>query len=346
MKHIREIVSILLLLCVSVNLSGCHGVGDKSMSITTIYGATVVLSLLVLIAYFALIRKKNLWYCLLFSSVPVVNIGYQWLSASTTLNSALWANRLSYLGSVFLPMAMLMIILNSAKLPYKKWVPWALLVLAVIIFAIAGSPGFSDLYYKEVSLQTVNGVTILDKVYGVLHPLFLFYLLGYFAAMVAAIIQAAVKKTVHSNAHAVILAVAVFVNIGVWLLEQLSRIDFEFLSVSYIISELFLLGLEYVFQENPVKDSKEELPEQSDSADTSPTSAEILEAYKKGLCELTRTERLVYDLYIEGKSTKEVLAVLGIKENTLKYHNRNIYGKLGISSRKQLREIAAMLNEE
>ena len=30
-----------------------------------------------------------------------------------------------------------------------------------------------------------------------------------------------------------------------------------------------------------------------------------------------------------------------IKENTLKYHNRNIYSKLGVSSRKQLLQIAA-----
>jgi DNA-binding CsgD family transcriptional regulator len=31
---------------------------------------------------------------------------------------------------------------------------------------------------------------------------------------------------------------------------------------------------------------------------------------------------------------------LNIKENTLKYHNRNIYNKLGVSSRKQLIELA------
>ena len=35
---------------------------------------------------------------------------------------------------------------------------------------------------------------------------------------------------------------------------------------------------------------------------------------------------------------------LSIKENTLKYHNKNIYSKLGISSRKQLLEIASAVN--
>ena len=32
---------------------------------------------------------------------------------------------------------------------------------------------------------------------------------------------------------------------------------------------------------------------------------------------------------------------LSINENTLKYHNRNIYSKLGVSSRRQLLEFAA-----
>ena len=30
---------------------------------------------------------------------------------------------------------------------------------------------------------------------------------------------------------------------------------------------------------------------------------------------------------------------LNIKETTLKYHNRNIYGKLGVSTRKELLEL-------
>ena len=35
-----------------------------------------------------------------------------------------------------------------------------------------------------------------------------------------------------------------------------------------------------------------------------------------------------------------------IKENTLKYHNKNIYSKLGVSSRKQLLHIASLISEE
>ena len=59
----------------------------------------------------------------------------------------------------------------------------------------------------------------------------------------------------------------------------------------------------------------------------------------------TQTEKLIYDLYINGKSTKEVLEEMNIKENTLKYHNKNIYSKLGVPSRKVLKEIAKVITE-
>ena len=66
----------------------------------------------------------------------------------------------------------------------------------------------------------------------------------------------------------------------------------------------------------------------------------MTEHFLAGLQQLTPTERAVYDLYLEGKSTKEVMELLNIKENTLKFHNKNLYAKLEVASRKQLLQIA------
>ena len=51
---------------------------------------------------------------------------------------------------------------------------------------------------------------------------------------------------------------------------------------------------------------------------------------------LTAKENFILELYTQGKSSKEILSIANITENTLKYHNRNIYSKLGVKSRKQL----------
>ena len=71
----------------------------------------------------------------------------------------------------------------------------------------------------------------------------------------------------------------------------------------------------------------------------------VLEEYEFFLCNLgtlTATEYKVYELYLAGKNARQIAEILGISENTLKYHNKNIYSKLGISSRKQMLRFAAL----
>ena len=312
-----------------------------------IYGCMAGLSLLLLVGYCCIAKKKDVWYLLLFASVLVVNIGYCALAVSQNLEEALLANRLAYLGSVFLPLSMWMIILNVTRIPYRKWLPGLLLGLGVVIFCIAASPGYLDIYYKEVTFQKIDGVTVLNKVYGPLHKVYYVYLLGYFAAMVIAIVYATVLDLIKSIAYAAILAVAVFVNIGVWLIGQLVKMDFEILSVSYVITESFLLGL-YLLQKEQAKLERASSPHSCPEETAVPQPAEPIEdpavlaqaeLFLEGLPKLTAKERELYNCYTQGMSTPQILEALAIKENTLKYHNKNLYGKLGVSSRKQLQQL-------
>ncbi len=68
--------------------------------------------------------------------------------------------------------------------------------------------------------------------------------------------------------------------------------------------------------------------------------------FLSGLQTLTQAERNIFEYYLEGKSAKEILALTGIKESTLKYHNHNILGKLGVSSRKQMLRYAEVMRNQ
>ena len=70
------------------------------------------------------------------------------------------------------------------------------------------------------------------------------------------------------------------------------------------------------------------------------------EAFKMGIKSLTKTERIIFELYMSGKTAKEIMDKLGIQESTLKYHNHNILGKLNVSSRKQMLRYATLLKQE
>ncbi len=67
--------------------------------------------------------------------------------------------------------------------------------------------------------------------------------------------------------------------------------------------------------------------------------------FLEGIHKLTPAEATIFDLYLDGKSAKEIIAMLGITENTLKFHNKNIYNKLGVASRKQLLRYAALMKQ-
>ena len=68
--------------------------------------------------------------------------------------------------------------------------------------------------------------------------------------------------------------------------------------------------------------------------------------FLENLKKLTATERKIFNLYLAGRTTEEILETQQIKDNTLKYHNRNIYSKLGVTSRKQLLTYAAIMQQE
>ena len=70
------------------------------------------------------------------------------------------------------------------------------------------------------------------------------------------------------------------------------------------------------------------------------------EDFKNGLKFLTEREKEILDLYIAGKTVKEIVALTGLKESTIRFHNRNIYTKLNVHSLKQLLRYAAIMKQE
>ena len=212
-----------------------------SINLNLLYGITALVSFGLALGYRFVSKNREKWLMLLLVAVAVVNTGYYCLAASQNLNQALWANRLSYLGSVFLPICMLMSVAGVCKIELNRKSVICALSVGCLIFLVAASPGWLDIYYKQVSFIVENGTARLLKVYGEFHVLYLIYLVVYFALMVGFVVYAVVRKKLSSYKYAAMLATVVLLNLLIWFLEQIIDTDFEFLSISYIVSELLLL---------------------------------------------------------------------------------------------------------
>lgn len=84
-------------------------------------------------------------------------------------------------------------------------------------------------------------------------------------------------------------------------------------------------------------EEKKKLPAQEHSA--------LYQEFVKNIRTLSVAEKTVFDLYVKGHTAKEIADILCLSINTIKTHNRRIYMKLNVSSRKELMVYIQMMEE-
>lgn len=62
--------------------------------------------------------------------------------------------------------------------------------------------------------------------------------------------------------------------------------------------------------------------------------------------DLSGKERTVFDCYLQGMSTRQTANVMGISEDGVRYHNKNLYTKLGVTGIKQMKMFISMMQQE
>ena len=301
-----------------------------------VYGVTMAISLMMLIGYVSIIRKKDKWLLAVFVAVTIVNAGYFMLSLAKSVEFALVANKIAYFGSVFLPMFMLLTIFDLNRIHYNKVLPISLGVIGVLIFALVCTSGYLPWYYKEVSLGYADGASKLIKVYGPAHITYLIYLVLYFATMIGGIIYSAVKKKTVSK-HTILMAGVVFGNIAVWFMGQMLKLNFEFLSISYLLSELVLLSIYWMVQDVEKSILQKRVAMGMDVTNEDKVAL-LLTRLPKGES-LTQREKEILVALIENKKRREIAEELNISENTVKTHTAHVYDKLGVKGKDELSDI-------
>lgn len=305
------------------------------------YGIILVVAVALFVLYCVLIRKKEKWMICLYTCVCVVNLGYLMLSLSKTVEFALFANKIAYLGQVFLPVSMYLIIAKLCGFSYKKGLPIALLSIGAVMFAIVCTTGYLPWYYKSASLEYADGAAKLVKEYGPLHVVYLIYVLAYLALMIATVIVF-LSKNPKSSKQAGLITAVVLCNVAMWIVEKFVTWNFEFLSISYILSEGMLFFLYWMMQDYVhVKDVPATVVEDKSTVVVvdSMTVAEKMKIVVSLLGEdeaLTAKEIEVVEKILDGRSRKEIADELNISENTAKTHIKHIYEKLNISNRQDL----------
>ena len=309
------------------------------------YGALFLLSLSLLPLYFLFVRKKENepWLFVLFVNVAIVNLGYTLTAFSKTVDFALFANKITYLGQVLIPLCMFMLISKLCGYTYKKWVLGVLIGAAVIMFVITCTTGYLDWYYTSATIEKVDGATVLHKEYGVLHPINLIYVILYFVGMITVIGLSLGQHKSASQKHACGMLLIVLGNIAMWCFGKVIPWDVEFLSVTYLMSAGGFL-IEWLMLQDYVH--KNEVPSPVIVEEKTPiiivdnmTRAEKIKTILASLPEdtvLSTRQMDILERILDYKSRKEIAVELHLSENTVKTHTGMLYKALGVSGRDEI----------
>ncbi len=309
------------------------------------YGALFLLSLMLLPLYFFFVRKKQSepWLFLLFVCVSIVNLGYTLVAFSGTVEFALFANKITYLGQVFVPLCMFMIISKLCGFTYKKWITGVLISAAIVLFGIICTTGYLDWYYTDATIEKIAGATVLHKEYGVLHPTNLIYVICYFIAMIAVIAISLKKRKGASQKHALVMLAVVLGNIGIWCVQKVIPWSFELLSIIYLMSAVAFLCIRYMLNDYV---HKRDIPKYTNAqkeklgmgitAMTMDAKLARLLTFVKDDDPLGIREREILELILESKKRREIAEYLHLSENTVKTYTRTLYSKLGVTCREEL----------
>ena len=317
------------------------------------YGGIFLISLLLLPIYFLFVRKKHNepWMFVFCICVSIVNLGYNFIAMSKTVEFALFANKIAYLGQVMLPLCMFMMIAGRCGYRFKKWVTFSLIGVAALMYAVILTTGHLDWYYTSATIENVAGATVLHKEYGVLHPTNLIYVIAYFIAMITVLCVSFKKNKGASQTHATGMLIIVFGNIAMWLVQKVVPWEFELLSITYLMSAgaflaVWLMLSDYVHKNDIPKYTQIESEQLAVQITTMTMEAKLgkVLTFVKEDNPLSIREREILELIISGKKRKEIADTMHLSENTVKTYTRSLYGKLGIGCREELYELLLQNN--
>ena len=160
------------------------------------YGSVFVASLICTAVYIYIWHKRfDVNFTLIFTLVPISCMGYLLQSVCRNAEEAMISVKIVYAGGVFLQLFMMLSIFNFCRIEISRLTRVLLFTVGTFIYASILSIGYTDLFYKELTLKIVGGNTILQKTYCWMHTVFQVYVIILFLAGIVAICYSLVKKS-------------------------------------------------------------------------------------------------------------------------------------------------------
>jgi len=186
-------------------------------------------------------NQRNNYVYYVFYAILVTNFGHWLLGFSESVEGAIIANKVNYLGASFLPMFMFFTLLQICKLRIPRWVYIALIIVSFGICALAMTVGYCPAYYKTVEYVVIGGVGNYMATYGWGHTLFNAVLVGYVILDIWIVILAIVRQKMVSLKNITAMIIAEIATILSFFVARFLGNDMLVMPFIYVFDEVVLL---------------------------------------------------------------------------------------------------------
>ena len=209
------------------------------------YDVLFAISLVMLIIYLFIWHKHfDIHFTMMFTFIAIQNLGYALTVHSKTLEEALTANKITYLGACFNILFMTLCVLEHCNIVINKLMRIGIFATIFVLYGFVLTMGRNGLFYKDVDFEIRDGVgTLIKNEYGPMHTVYRIVLAGLFLTAFVVIIYTYFKKRDVSKHNAQLLFAAEAVSFFSFFGGRLIFKHFELLPLAYIASEVMFLKI-------------------------------------------------------------------------------------------------------
>ena len=202
------------------------------------------MSIIFVIVYAFIFHKHfDVNLTILAALVPIINLGFVFMGLSKTINEALIALKLTYIGGCFILTSAMFLIFNVCGVRLKSWQKVILLTISACIYGTSLTIGYSDIFYKGMpDLAEAFGASyITNKNYGFMHTAFYVMVIVYYLLTIAVIIFSFIKKKQVPRRILFLIVLAVSIAIVGFFGSRLISQKIEILPATYNLGMIIYL---------------------------------------------------------------------------------------------------------
>ena len=203
-----------------------------------LFGLSVLLTLIYIIIWH---KHFDTHISLIFAFIPLVNLAYALMAHARTLDAALVAAKLTYVGGCFLSLFITQSIFGLCHINLKRWMSAVLMIMCLTSYAFVLSMGNAPYFYKTVGFEIDKGVGRLVKTYGFAHTLTLIVIFSLVIISFTAMVYSLIKKKDVSNKTIVLLMLPATISFLSYFANRFTPEGIDAMPLSYVFAQAVYL---------------------------------------------------------------------------------------------------------